>query len=255
MHTRLTIDALLRGDAPVAIALQQISPARLLLQDMLWFEALIRPEGVKPIELVKQAERDGRGAALDEVVWEAATRVLALAPRIDRLSVNVTPAALSDPGFADAVRARIEALDVQPGRLVAEISELFQIKDEATVIHNITSLADTGVRIAIDDFGGGQSHLKLLATGRVSILKMDPDLVEGVAQGRYGRGREVLLGLSRFARSLGSEVVAEGVSTPDADELAAAAGVDWVQGYAVHAPEPADHVLGRLHQRAIAHAA
>lgn len=252
---RQIIHDLISGERHVALALQAIEPTRAVAHDTRWYEALLRTEGVPTLDVVHLADRDGLGAEVDRVVLDAGLRVLAMSPAIDRLSVNVTPASLQRPDYAEAVKRRLAATGVDPTRVVLEISELFPLMEPPVAMSNLRSLADTGVRWAIDDFGGGQSHLQLLATGVVSVLKLDAGLIEGTAAGRLPKGREVVAGLARLARGLGAEVVVEGVSSEDAESLAAMAGAEWLQGYAIHQPEDAAQLVERLHQAAVAWAA
>jgi EAL domain-containing protein (putative c-di-GMP-specific phosphodiesterase class I) len=109
----------------------------------------------------------------------------------------------------------------------------------------LAQLKELGLRLAIDDFGTGYSMLSWLHQLPVDRLKIDRSFV-----GRLGAGADsaVVAAILAMARSLGLEVIAEGVETPAQAELLRAHGCTLAQGYLFSPPvEPATLVrlLGR----------
>jgi diguanylate cyclase len=99
------------------------------------------------------------------------------------------------------------------------------------------SLAALGVRIAMDDFGIGQSSLGALSRLRLHEIKIDRSFISRVDTEQGAAMIGFMLGLGA---ALGLGVVAEGVETRDTWEWLHAMGCPAIQGYYLHRPTPAD---------------
>ena len=90
------------------------------------------------------------------------------------------------------------------------------------------------MRIAIDDFGAGYSSLAYLARLPVDVLKMDREFVAGIEGDP--RSAALVAGVVELGRTLGMDVVAEGVET--AGQLAVLSDMDcrYLQGYLLGGP-------------------
>ncbi|HEY8301890.1 MAG TPA: EAL domain-containing protein [Jatrophihabitans sp.] len=197
-----------------------------------------RGQPVSPAEFIPLADR---GGFLDELDLVVAGRAMALADALPYrgsavlVSTNVGLRHHS----ADLVGRLTELLassPVHPSRLVVEVSEQDAL-DDADSGATLALLRESGVRIAIDDFGIGYSNLARLEALRPDILKLDRSFVAPLASGLRG----VLLGrVVELAHDLGAIVVAEGVETEVQREILAELGCDALQGFLI-AP-PAEYV-------------
>jgi diguanylate cyclase (GGDEF)-like protein len=197
-------------------------------------EALLRWEhpqfgSVSPTEFIPIAE-DTR--CIDELgawVLEQALSQVAAWRRDGRelpwLFVNV-----SAPQFTDAlpmtVAAALARHDIRPDQLILEITES-QVPAYASS-RPMQRLRETGVRIAVDDFGAGYSSFSQLARLPVDILKIDRDVIANL--GRVA-GRPVLDAIIGLATALGLATVAEGIEREEQADHAGSAGIDFVQGF------------------------
>jgi EAL domain-containing protein (putative c-di-GMP-specific phosphodiesterase class I) len=94
----------------------------------------------------------------------------------------------------------------------------------------VLELKRLGCKLAIDDFGVGQSSLGRLRTILpIDTLKIDRSLVDGLS--RDGQGHAIFDAVVQLARSLGVRALAEGVETPA--QALALRGMDCTiaQGY------------------------
>jgi EAL domain-containing protein (putative c-di-GMP-specific phosphodiesterase class I) len=145
-----------------------------------------------------------------------------------RISVNVSPRQLTEPGFADMVIATLGETGLPAPCLAVEVTET-AVFTGGKAIDALHELHRHGVRIALDDFGTGYSSLGLLQTVPVDILKVDKSFVDGIAvAGRESVIARALIGVSA---GLGLTAVAEGVETAEqADELYRM-GYRYAQGF------------------------
>jgi diguanylate cyclase (GGDEF)-like protein/PAS domain S-box-containing protein len=157
-----------------------------------------------------------------------------------RVSVNFSAHqfADSDP-VADVTDAIARAGVVRGGeRLTVEVTESVLIGRPEEVAADLAGLRKIGVNIAIDDFGTGFSSLSYLKQLPLDVLKVDKSFVDGLPHSRPDRA--IVISTIALAHELGFAVVAEGVETEEQRESLQRHGADYVQGYLMARPQPAD---------------
>lgn len=159
-----------------------------------------------------------------------------------KLSVNVTAADLTDPGFTEALAAALARSGLSCDRLMLEVTEGALIGDIGAAARVLAGLRALGVRIALDDFGTGYSSLFWLARLPVDAIKIDRSFMLGM----MGTAREkmVISAVINLAKELGLSVICEGVEDDEQLAAARAFGCDVIQGYQIAAPMRST----RLHQ-------
>ena len=103
------------------------------------------------------------------------------------------------------------------------------MKDGEAAAAMLSQLRDLGIELCIDDFGTGYSSLSYLHKFPINILKVDRSFVSRV--GATGENLEIVRAIVMLARSLGMEVVAEGVETAVQLAQMRAIGCEYGQGY------------------------
>jgi EAL domain-containing protein (putative c-di-GMP-specific phosphodiesterase class I) len=156
------------------------------------------------------------------------------------IAVNVSAVQLKAPSLLADVQDALEQSQIDPSRVVLEITEHSLVEDSQTVIGVLEGLKKLGVRLAIDDFGTGYASLSYLQRMPVDILKIDQSFVQSCAGD--ARGRELLEAIFGIGRSLSLETIAEGVEQPAQLELVRDMGCDLVQGFLLGRPLPLDEV-------------
>jgi diguanylate cyclase (GGDEF)-like protein len=190
---------------------------------------------VPPDEFIPLAEETGDIHAIGGWVLDHAIEQTARWQRdgryLPQLFVNVSAAQFVDdlPGHVAAV---LERHGLQADRLTLEITES-QLPGLA-VNDAMLELRQSGVRIALDDFGAGYSSLAQLARLPVDILKIDRDFIRNLGE---TAGRPVMDAVINLARALGLTTVAEGIEDLGQAAEASNAGVDFGQGYLFSRPE------------------
>ncbi len=211
-------------------------------------EALLRwrdPEHglIPPGDFIPAAEGSGLiepigDWVVDTVLAQAnAWRAEGLEPDI---AFNVSPRQLRSPGYADDLLARIRAANVDPGRLIAEVTESAAMADSA----HLDTLAAAGLRLAIDDFGADFSSLARLRDLPVAELKIDRAFLRDVPAD--ARSAKIVVAVIQLAQALELTSVAEGVEHPEQLEFLQAHGCALAQGFHLARPLPADEVTALL---------
>jgi diguanylate cyclase (GGDEF)-like protein len=208
------------------------------------FEALVRwqhPQRglLTPDRFLGVAEESGLLREIDGAMLRDACRQICRWPSsqegiLPRLSVNISAGSLAHPGLADAVRDVLQDCDFPAQKLFLEITETTLVEDVASAYANIRDMARMGIRLAIDDFGTGYSSLKYLKRFPVGILKIDRSFVNGL--GDSPEDDVIVETVISMARSLGLEVVAEGVETEAQASWLRFGGCHYLQGYLFGAP-------------------
>lgn len=164
-----------------------------------------------------------------------------------RLAVNITAADIVRPGFAAQLLAIVEESGFDKGRLTVEVTESGLIEDLAAAGRLLADLREGGLRVAIDDFGTGYSSLAYLKALPLDYLKIDKRLCKDIAGSP--RDRIVVRGVIDMARSLGLEVIAEGVETEEQLGLLAREGCTLYQGYLCAPPLTAAELVELVARR------
>ncbi len=107
-------------------------------------------------------------------------------------------------------------------------------------------LRQLGIRIAIDDFGTGYSALSYLRQVPLDIIKLDRTFIQHMTVS--AQQRELVEGIVNLTRTLGLQVVAEGIETHVELQLARQVGCDYGQGYLFSKPMPVDDARNWLDQ-------
>ena len=108
------------------------------------------------------------------------------------------------------------------------------IDDVELAIERLLALRELGVRIAVDDFGTGQSSLSYIRRLPIDILKIDKRFIDSVdADDTDGKLTAAIIGLARL---LDLGCVAEGVERPEQHERLKELGCEYAQGFLLARP-------------------
>ncbi|MGV4792202.1 putative bifunctional diguanylate cyclase/phosphodiesterase [Rhizobium sp. F40D2] len=192
---------------------------------------LLTPAGFIPV-----AEEGGLIDALGFWVLREACRAACKWPDDTFVAVNVSPAQLRRPNFAEEVFAVLEESRLPPSRLELELTESSLIEDNSDVYSVLKSLRGGGVQISLDDFGTGFSCLSHLMRFDIDRIKIDRSFVSLL--GTKANGAAIIGAIVTLSRNLGISTTAEGVETEYQRDLLAALGCTDLQGYFFSKPVP-----------------
>lgn len=146
------------------------------------------------------------------------------------INLNILPGSLFSPDVSiDATleAASLHGLPIE--RLILEVTESEAIADHAKFAGLLNAYRGMGLKVAIDDFGAGISGLNLLADFQPDQIKIDMNLVRGIA--RDGPRQAIVRAIMQVCGDLGIDVIAEGVETRQEYIWFANQGVRLFQGY------------------------
>jgi diguanylate cyclase (GGDEF)-like protein len=208
------------------------------------FEALLRWHhdvhgAISPPEIVTAARETGLLSLLTETVFLNCCAMIAelvkQGRRDVRVAMNLSPRELEAGNVDDMILTGLRKNNVPAAMLEIEITEEAPV-DRDRVDEKVGRLADAGISIVLDDFGTGFSTLVSLKDSRIRKIKIDKDFVHDLAKSVEDQALvEAVIGLGR---TLGIEVMAEGVET-DADRMILRSlGCMIAQGYLFSAALP-----------------
>ena len=251
---QLTRQDQVRQALELAIAHDQIylcyqGQNRLTDHQLVGLEALCRLEAgalgnIGADEFIPVAEATGLIVSLEKCVLAQVKHdmplLLAHHPEI-RISVNLSTRHMTAPGFFPFIHAWLDSLPAQAvPRLDFEITETcFQIFNEAD-IEGLKQLRKRGPRIAMDDFGSGQSSLSRLHTLPFDTIKLDKQFAQQLT---HPMVHAIVKAAVDFARQFNIELIIEGAETQQQCDTLAALGCQTVQGYYFGRPERLAHWL------------
>jgi len=213
------------------------------------FEALIRwhqPGGVVigPAEFVSVAEESGliipigdwvlREALRQARLWQTPARPLTVA-------VNVCASQLAGRSFVERLRRLIIETGIAPELVELEVTETVIIEGAGEAREALDQIAALGVTLAIDDFGTGYSGLAYLKRLPIDMVKIDQSFVRDLTIDADDAA--IVTAIVAMGRSLGVDVVAEGVETEEQLAELKRLGCGRAQGFLLGRPMDADAVM------------
>jgi diguanylate cyclase (GGDEF)-like protein len=156
------------------------------------------------------------------------------------VAVNLSARSLLCAELPEQVARTLARHALPPCALELEITETTAMADPGRALAVLESLRALGVRLSVDDYGTGHSSLSYLHQLPVDTLKIDKSFVQTMDSNPHEA--TIVRSTIDLARSLGLQVVAEGVETEAAWRQLALLGCDAAQGYWLARPGVASDV-------------
>ena len=201
-------------------------------------EALVRwnhPQRgvVSPAEFIPLAEETGLIVPVGRhVLTEACRQLRALQLRYPsdealRLNVNLSARQLLQPDLVQTVRKLLHENDIAPERLTLEITESCLMQDSDA--RQLQALSGVGIKLAVDDFGTGNSSLAYLSRLPINTLKIDRSFVARL--GQEPESTAVVETIIAMSNALRLSVTAEGIENAQQAAHLQALGCRRGQGF------------------------
>ncbi len=153
-----------------------------------------------------------------------------------RLAVNLSARQFQDPQFVPTLRNAIAESGANPQTIELEITESMALRDPGAAQTTIAECRELGFRVVLDDFGTYYSSLSYLKKLGADTIKIDRSFVNGLP-GDEGDAA-IVRAIIALGRSLGREIIAEGVETPEQASWLIREGCSTAQGFLYARPMP-----------------
>ncbi len=193
---------------------------------------------VSPRELIPLAESTGLIIPLSYWILENVCKQIRtwLDNGLDALPscVNISANLCSEPLFVEKVSYLLSTYNLAPHYLQLEFSETTMMQDINQTIHILQQLKPLGVKVAMDDFGTGNSSLIYLKQMPLDIIKIDNYFIYNLSQDAHKLA--ITKALIQMGQNLNLKVVAEGVETVSELNMLRELRCDAMQGFLFSQP-------------------
>ncbi len=163
--------------------------------------------------------------------WQANSQTSAMT-----LSINISPRQFHQADFVEEVLKSLTKAAVGPKLLKLELTERILLENTEEAITKMGELKAAGVGFSLDDFGTGFSSMSYLTKLPLSQLKIDQSFIQNI--GSKESDEIIVKTIVGMSKSLGLEVVAEGVESQDQYDYLESLGCQLFQGYFFGRPKP-----------------
>ena len=238
-HTLRSIDL----DAELSLHFQPI--VNVATARLMGFEALARwhnPElgHVAPDVFISVAERTELIGTITQVLLRKAVAAARSWPEDIFLSFNLSMRDLVSQTTILQIVSIIESSGIDPRRIIIEVTETALMQDYELVQESLGILRSMGLKVALDDFGSGQSSLSYVHQLSLDKIKIDRAFVRNIAT--QENARNIVKTVIDLCRNLKFDCVVEGVETAEQADIIGELGCSTMQGYFFAKPMPQGEV-------------
>ena len=186
---------------------------------------------LSPADFLDVAEDSGLITSIGAQVLEQACVMLTRPPDLPGpISVNVSAVQLAAPDWHSLFTDTLTRHEVQPRRIVIEVTETAVLNLPDSSRDALTSLRGLGVGIHVDDFGTGYSSISLLRDLPVTGVKLDLRFVHDLTTA-HSQANALAHGLSGLVNGMHLTGIAEGIENKMQADILLAQGWQCGQGY------------------------
>lgn len=196
---------------------------------------------VSPSEFIPLMEENGMIPALGKWVFEQAAcccKVWCEMGYDFHMSVNLSYLQLLEENLAETLNKILENMQLAPEHMILELTEGYMIRNDAGLKRALQRILDSGMGLALDDYGTGYSALLSLSELPVSTVKIDRRFTEKIDENLFNS--TAVKAITALSHGIGKRVCIEGVETEAQNCAAKACGAELVQGFYYGKPEPAE---------------
>ena len=199
---------------------------------------------VSPMAFLPAAERHGLMPQIDRWVIQhtfAVMRRSVLNGHGGHLSVNLSSVSITDKTVLAFIIEQLRTTNIPPQNICFEITEAAVVGQLEEARKFITALKDLGCSVALDNVANGLSSFPYLKNYPIDYVKIDGHRIKQIASETLDYA--MVDSINRMAHVLGIQTVAAAVETTAVLSKLEAIGIDHVQGYAIHEPQPIVHIF------------
>jgi len=195
---------------------------------------------VPPMAFIPAAERYGVMTEIDRWVVRHAFDWLAQHPATPGFSINLSGQSIGNEHFLDFMTEQFRLSALDPAKVCFELTETVAIANWSRASHFIFVLKGMGCRFALDDFGSGMASFAYLKGLPVDFIKIDGAFVRDMVNDQVSHAMVEMI--NHIGHVMGIQTIAEYVENEEILRALRKLGVDYVQGFGIHRPEPLEHL-------------
>ncbi len=212
-------------------------------------EALIRLYNdkygfISPELFIPVTEKTGAILKLGMFVFEEVCKFIASDDfkdlGLDYIEVNLSVVQCMQGGLAGDLLRIMKKYGVSPDQINLEITESADTQTQSIIAENITALLNAGLTFSLDDFGTGYSNMQRMASLPLKIVKLDKTFTNFHNNPRL---LIVLQNTVKMLKSMGMEIVVEGVETQDLVDRFTMLNCEYIQGFFYSRPIPKNEFI------------
>lgn len=206
--------------------------------------------GIRMDETIDELERSGYIKEVGDWVLENCLKRIKVwqAEREEfTVSINVSAVQFKDVSFVKRVIAKVREYDVNPNRLVIELTESANVDNVEQLAESFHQLRDAGIRVSLDDFGTEYSTLTLLRDLPVDEVKIDQSFILQLNPQKK-RDAAIVESTIELCNKLGILVVVEGLETRETIDIVERYDINSMQGFYFARPMPVSEFEGHIHR-------
>ncbi len=232
-----------RAIADRALSLRLLARASAATGRLVGFEALLRWDhptlgAIPPDRFIPVAEKHELIGDLGCWVVEEVCKIFVewreLGKPMHPISINVSAHQLRTPRLREHLHRCADQFHILPTQIEIELAESVIVSGEPLIRQELSQLRKMGHKLIIDDFGTGFASLVRLQDLRVDMLKIDTSFIRNMSSGV--EGALICRAMVQIGKTLGVDVVAEGVEQRDQFDKLRQFGCNEVQGYLLAEP-------------------
>ena len=152
------------------------------------------------------------------------------------VSVNISARQFQDKNLVEKITHIFSETGLPGEALRLEITESVAVRDKDYTVKIMNELNAQGVHTSLDDFGTGYSSLSYLKQFPLKVLKIDQSFIQDIQNNP--KNESLIAAIITMARSLGLEVVGEGVEKVEQLTFLQSLLCDNAQGFLLGSPIP-----------------
>ncbi|MGQ3890179.1 EAL domain-containing protein [Legionella sp. CNM-1927-20] len=150
------------------------------------------------------------------------------------VAVNISGSQILRKDFIQIVKEALKESGLEPHYLELEITEHIILENSNDVFNTMRILRDMGIKIAMDDFGVGYSNLNYVKFFPFDKIKIDKSFIQGIDTNIDDKN--IIEAIINMTKSMGLQVLAEGVETKEQLEFLRNHHSNQIQGYYISPP-------------------
>jgi diguanylate cyclase (GGDEF)-like protein/PAS domain S-box-containing protein len=213
-------------------------------------EALIRWENKKlgsipPDQFIPIAEDNGMIIQIGYFVFEESCKALKkmfdAGVRLSYIAINVSSIQFKEPHVLDTFMAIAKRHGILPSNIEIEITERFTMEQTDENIKLLKEFQERGFKISIDDFGTGYSSMSYLKKLPIDTIKIDKSFIDDINSEHSDN--IIIEAIVALAKTLGYNIVAEGIEREEQELFLQQIRCDLGQGYLFSKPIKVDEII------------